>query len=223
MIRKLFLPGLLNTGSISDKLMVVRDGLVNFYILKARTGLLCVDTGWRQTFVSNGFEILGLNIRDVVTVLVTHLHWDHARCLQLFPHAEIFIGDHEPSPFFMRRRVEAQHLKRVNSDQTLSAGGLTIRVIDTPGHTSGSVSYVVDNYLLFTGDTLRLRCGKVLPFLSWFNLNDKTLNQSIRKLAGIKGIECLLTAHSGISRNIENAFSQWRQPSDGLPQEGDMS
>jgi glyoxylase-like metal-dependent hydrolase (beta-lactamase superfamily II) len=215
MLRNLFCPGLLDTGPVSDMLMVVRDGMVNFYILKSPGGLICIDSGWRPACVAKGFVELALNIRDVTAVFLTHLHWDHARSLPLFAHAEIFVGDQELPSFFIKKYIETRHMKLVNGNQTLSVGGLTIiRVIETPGHTTGAVSYVIDDNLLFTGDTLRLKCGKVLPFLSWFNKDEKILHHSIRKLAGIKGIECLLTAHNGMSRDVENAFAEWGQSAD---------
>lgn len=218
MIRQLLCPGLLDTGPVNDTLMAVRDGMVNFYILKAPDGLVCIDTGWRSASVAKGFEALGLNTQDVTAVLLTHLHWDHARCLSLFGRAEVFVGERETAPVLMRRSIHTQDLKRVKGDQSVSTSGLAVRVVDTPGHTLGSVSYVVDNNLLFSGDTLRLKHGKVLPFLSWLNRDGRVLNRSIHTLAEIKGIACLCTAHNGICRDTGKAFSPWRGSSDHLPQ-----
>jgi glyoxylase-like metal-dependent hydrolase (beta-lactamase superfamily II) len=220
MIKKLLCPGLLETGHVSEKLMVVRDGMVNSYILKTGAGLLCIDTGWRPVCVSRAFEILGLKTRDVASVLLTHMHWDHARCLTLFPDAEVFVGKYEIPSVFVN--VESnQPLKRVKGGQTLTAGGFTVNVIDTPGHTSGSLSYVVDKNLLFTGDTLRLKHGKVLPFPFWLNKDGNVLNQSIQRLTGINEIKCLLTSHSGISWDIDKAFSLWRESAVDLAHGGD--
>lgn len=222
MVTKLFLPDLLNTGPLSSRLMAVRDGPVNFYILKARSGLLCVDTGWRPSLVAHGFETLGLNIRDVAMVLLTHLHWDHAGCLSLFPHAEILVGKGEAASVLKEPAKPGQPWRRVEDGQKAAAADFTVQVIETPGHTSGSVSYVVNGDLLFTGDTICLRRGKVFPF-PWFNQDNETLKQSIHKLAGIKGIACLLTAHSGISSDLQNAFSKWRTADDALPEGGGKS
>jgi glyoxylase-like metal-dependent hydrolase (beta-lactamase superfamily II) len=209
MIRRLFCPGLLDTGPVCDGLMAIRDGMVNFYVIKAPVGLVCIDTGSRPSCAARGFEMLGLNTADVTAVLLTHLHWDHARCLQLFPEAEVLVGARETPPFLMRRWIRGRHLEHLEGDQTLSLGGLTVRVIDTPGHTPGSVSYVISENMLFTGDALRLKRGKVVPFLSCFNQDGRTHNESIRRLAEIEGLECLLTAHTGVSRDIDGAFSSW--------------
>jgi glyoxylase-like metal-dependent hydrolase (beta-lactamase superfamily II) len=200
--------------------MVVRDGMVNFYILKSPNGLICIDTGWRSACAVDGFKKLALNIRDVTAVFLTHLHWDHARSLPLFAHAEIFVGNHELPSVFMKRCIGTLHMNRVSGNQMLSVGGLTVHIVETPGHTPGAVSYIIDDNLLFTGDTLRLKCGKVLPFLSWFGKDEKVLNHSIHKLAGIKGVEILLTGHNGMSRDVENAFAQWGRSGDDLRQSG---
>lgn len=216
MLRTVFCPGLLDTGPVSDTLMAVRDCMVNFYILKSPGGLICIDAGWRPACVVRSFKELALNICDVKAVFLTHLHWDHARSLPLFGHAEIFVGHREMPSFFVKRSIGRPDLKRVCDNQTLLAGGCTVRVIETPGHTAGAVSYLIDDNLLFTGDTLRLQGGKVLPFSSLFNKDKKGLHGSVCKLAGIKGIECLLTAHSGMSRDAEMAFALWDKWGDGL-------
>lgn len=218
MIGKLFCPGLLDTGPMDDRLLAVQDGLVNFYVVKAPAGLVCIDTGWRRTCVLHGFVMLGLNIRDVAAVFVTHLHWDHARCLQVFPDARVFVGERETPSFFMKRWTPKRPWEKVEDEQVVTVAGLSVQVIDTPGHTPGSVSYVVEGRWLFTGDALRLRCGEVLPFPAWLNRDGTALNRSIHKLARIREIECLLTAHTGVSRDVENAFDRWRGSADDLPQ-----
>lgn len=200
--------------------MAVRDGIVNFYVLKAPAGLICIDAGWRPAVVSQQFEKLGQDVKDVVAVFVTHLHWDHALCISLFANADIYLGAREVPPFILKRHIDMKHITRVNGDQTLSAVGLRVRAIATPGHTPGAVSYLIDDRLLFTGDTLRLKHGQVIPPLHWFSRGSKALRQSIHKLAGIRGIEYLLTAHTGISADPRKAFRQWSDAEDGLPQGG---
>ena len=223
MIQKLFCPDLLETGPVSDTLMAVRDGLVNFFILKAPGGLVCIDTGWRPAVVRRSFEALALNVHDVTAVLLTHLHWDHARCVSLFPNAEIYVGARESPPFLMRKQLGMHPLKRMSGDQALSVGGLNVSLVETPGHTPGSAAYIIDDRLLFTGDTLRLKRGKVLPDVTWFGRNGVSLKHSLRKLAGLTGIECLLTAHNGLSKDTKNAFSCWAQAEAVLPEGGARS
>jgi hydroxyacylglutathione hydrolase len=209
MIAKLFCPGLLETGRVSETLLAIRDGWVNIFVVKAPGGLLCVDTGWRAANVSHSFDRLGLDIREVKAVFLTHLHCDHARCLSLFKQAEIYVGEHEQPRFFMKKAVAAQRLQRMQDGQALSVCGLDVHALATPGHTRGSIAYLIGNSLLFTGDTLRLKHGRVVPSLSCFNQDGRALEASLRKLAGVKGVDCLLTAHSGTCNKPAEAFAPW--------------
>lgn len=198
MIREWVLPGLLETGPVNDRIMAVQDGLVNFFVVRGPEGLVCVDAGWRAHCVEDGFKKLGLDMRDVIAVFLTHNHWDHARCAGLYPNARVFAGGGDDTR------------ARVQDGQVVLAAGLEVCVIETPGHTPDSVCYVVDGRFLFTGDTVRLRRGKVAPFPRKFKRDLEVVRHSIRKLARLQGIACLLTAHTGTTCDIEAAFRDWR-------------
>lgn len=195
MIRDWILPGLLDTGPVDDRVTAIRDGLVNFYVVKGPEGLVCVDAGWRQHSVRLGFKQAGLEMRDVAAVFLTHGHWDHARGSTLFNDADVFAGGERG---------------RMRDNQVVKVAGLEIRAIEAPGHTSDSVCYLVDGRYLFTGDALRLRRGRVVPFPTKFNHDHDAAKISIRKLAQIEGVERLLTAHTGTTTDLNTAFMDWR-------------
>jgi glyoxylase-like metal-dependent hydrolase (beta-lactamase superfamily II) len=168
---------------------------------------------------------LGLDIQDVKAVFLTHLHWDHAHSLSLFKQAEFYVGEHEQPGFFMKKAVATKRIQRMQDGQTLSVCGRDVRALATPGHTPGSVSYLVGNNLLFTGDTLRLKHGRVVPSPSCFNQDGRALEASLRKLASVRGVDCLLTAHSGISKKPTEAFAPWTvgRRSPNAPQLGGLT
>lgn len=221
MIRRLFFPGLLDTGPVFGPIQAVRDGFMNLYVLKAAGGLICFDAGWRPAMVARGFGALGLNPRDVVAVFLTHLHWDHARSTSFFHNAEVFVGKHEIPAEVPKWLKPVRRLTGVTEGQMLSAAGISVRVLETPGHTPGSVSYLAGERFLFSGDVIRLRQGEAFPFPFWFNRDSRALARSVRKLAGLNGIECLMTAHNGFTTDVAHAFRRWREPrADRLRQEG---
>ena len=87
-----------------------------------------------------------LNLR-LVKVIDTHIHADHvtgASKLKDITKCSTIMGDHTPA--------EAVEI-RVKDDELIKLDNLKIRAIYTPGHTSDSYSYLMDNYL-FSGDTL---------------------------------------------------------------------
>jgi len=180
--------------------------------VKAPDGLICVDAGWRPTVLARAFAALGLAPSDVQAVLLTHRHWDHAAGLPALPRARVFVGAGEDLPRADRRARTGQPWQRLADSQTTSLAGVEVQAIGTPGHTPGSASYVLGGRLLFTGDTVRLRRGRALPFPACFNRDDRALRASLRRLATLTGIERLLSAHTGAAHDVAAAFANWRDP-----------
>ena len=83
----------------------------------------------------------------LVKVIDTHIHADHvtgASKLKDFTKCSTIMGDRTPAI-----SVEI----KVKDDEYINLDNLKIRAMYTPGHTSDSYSFLMDNYL-FSGDTL---------------------------------------------------------------------
>src|SRR5438874_7156719 len=83
-------------------------------------------------------------------VLETHLHADHlsrARALAVDTGARLCLPTTD--------RVSFEYAP-LNDGDTLRVGSADLRVLHTPGHTSESACYLLDERALFTGDTLFL-------------------------------------------------------------------
>ena len=84
---------------------------------------------------------------NLVKVIDTHIHADHvtgASKLKDITKCTTIMGDHTPA-----NTVEI----KVKDDEYIDLDNLKIRAMYTPGHTSDSYSFLMDNYL-FSGDTL---------------------------------------------------------------------
>jgi len=101
------------------------------------------DAGWRLTHI-----------------FATHHHADHT--------AGIAALKSETGCQVIGPRGEAQRIPMIDRDvaepDTLAFGRLEVRVLDTPGHTIGHVSYwLPEARVAFVGDTLfAMGCGRVL-------------------------------------------------------------
>ena len=87
-----------------------------------------------------------LNLK-LVKVIDTHIHADHitgASKLKQVTNCTTIMGEHTPAD-----TVEI----KVKDSEIIDIDNLKIRSMYTPGHTSDSYSFLLDNYL-FTGDTL---------------------------------------------------------------------
>tara|TARA_B100000795_G_scaffold257029_1_gene229922 strand:- start:587 stop:1270 length:684 start_codon:yes stop_codon:yes gene_type:complete len=83
----------------------------------------------------------------LVKVIDTHIHADHvtgASLLNKETNCSTVMGEHSPSDI-----VEI----RVKEDEVIKIDQLNIKAIYTPGHTSDSYSFLMNNFL-FSGDTL---------------------------------------------------------------------
>ena len=84
---------------------------------------------------------------NLVKVIDTHIHADHvtgASTLKDITKCSTIMGDHTPA--------DAVDIK-IKDDEYINLDNLRIKAIHTPGHTSDSYSFLMDNYL-FSGDTL---------------------------------------------------------------------
>jgi glyoxylase-like metal-dependent hydrolase (beta-lactamase superfamily II) len=83
----------------------------------------------------------------LVKVIDTHIHADHvtgASKLKLATNCSTLMGEHTPA--------DAVEIK-VKDDEIIKIEQIEIKAMYTPGHTSDSYSFLMDNYL-FSGDTL---------------------------------------------------------------------
>jgi len=100
-------------------------------------------------------------------ILLTHSHWDHIAdlnelatkyALQVLVHPEEASNVTHPgsdglnSPIFIEGFSEVTH---INEGDLIEVGTITLKVIETPGHTPGGiVFYIEEKHLLLSGDTL---------------------------------------------------------------------
>jgi hydroxyacylglutathione hydrolase len=137
-------------------------------------------TGWRLT-----------------DILVTHHHADHTAGIgELKAHHKCRV---------VAPRAEAQRIAHVDATvgegDTVKVGALEGRVIDTPGHTAGHISYFFPaDKLAFVGDTLfSIGCGRVIegdPEMMW---------QSLLKLRALPGDTRFYCGHEYTAANIRFA------------------
>ena len=100
---------------------------------------------------------------------------------------------------------------RLKDDDIVKIGSITIKAISTPGHTPGSMAYLINDTALFTGDAIKLSKGKAKTFSSVLNIEKKERENSIKKIAKLPNIHLLATAHYGYTKDFIEAMSQWNK------------
>jgi len=117
------------------------------YLIGSNGDAAVVDASLEPQIYHRVADEHGWRIR---TVLETHLHADHlsrARALAVDTGARLCLPTTD--------RVSFEYAP-LNDGDTLRVGSADLRVLHTPGHTSESACYLLDERALFTGDTLFL-------------------------------------------------------------------
>lgn len=108
-----------------------------------------------------------LNGRDVDYILLTHGHYDHiagVKSLKTLTDAQVGIHHLEASwlldPVLNRSSNTSKHIYcdwpdiLFDGEEVIQCASISIKVLFTPGHSPGSISYLIEDKFVFTGDTL---------------------------------------------------------------------
>ena len=195
----------------------------NVYLIDEPTGLTVIDTGMPKSApaIMQFIRRMRRSPMDVRRIILTHQHFDHvggAAALADETGAEVLAHRLDapaidgssarelPSGFvgFLFRQVLIPRLQPARvagylaDGQTLPIleqfGGL--RVVETPGHTSGHLSLYVPGYkLLFAGDAYRHEKDTLRPSPRLFNTDTAQAQKSLRLLAENYELNASLPGH----------------------------
>jgi hydroxyacylglutathione hydrolase len=117
-----------------EQVTVAMDGFeVNSYVVHAPEGDIIVDAGAEPE------KILEATRAPVAAILVTHGHADHVNALE-------FVRRATGAPVYIHPADadgKVENYEPLRDGQALDLAGLGIRVFHTPGHSPGSVTFVV--------------------------------------------------------------------------------
>ncbi len=159
----------------------------NCYIVTDETTLECaaIDPGDESNTVMNYLEDHHLTLR---AILLTHGHFDHTGAVNALLEetgAELYLHEKEAADVSNEhyRFFAPDGAKYYREGDTVQVGTLTFTVMETPGHTPGSVTLLCGP-ALFTGDTLfKDSAGRTdLP-----GGDMETEMASLRRLAALEG------------------------------------
>ena len=211
-------------GKDIDKMIYVPS--LAWYIEGGKEKIL-VDTGMCSTEKANKYHYkgsiqkpdekidlalknIGIDVKSIKKVILTHLHWDHCQNLELFKNASFFVQKDElkfalnPHPSYCKsyesEKIGAtSSLKDMNfnllkGDQEICDG---ISVISTKGHSPGHQSVIIETIkgkYIIAGDAV----------MSWENLKpDKKTNKEFIMIGRYLNMEEASTSISKIKKKAD--------------------
>ena len=184
------------------------DYQTNCYIVREENSQSCavIDPGFEPERVLQFLQENGL---QVDAVLLTHGHFDHVGAVEKIVAAtgcELWMSQSDWSQkntpqtlfFYPLANCDFTQLSFCEEGEQIRAGGTVFTVLETPGHTWGSVCYRCED-AIFSGDTLFAgSCGRTdLPGGDW-----NTIRQSLERLAALEGNDTVYPGH-GESTTLE--------------------
>lgn len=129
------------------------------YLVTSDEGHFLINTGMEDSTaqIRSGVESLGFQLEDVKVLLTMQAHWDHTAALaeiKRLTGAEMWAtaddapvlkdGGFSDPHFGGKQTFKPVEVERILRDgETISLGDAKLKVVETPGHTRGSVSYTM--------------------------------------------------------------------------------
>ena len=158
--------------------------------------LLCDETEHRCAVIDPGGDplMVAAAVKDTgcapAVILLTHGHYDHtgavAELAEKWPDVPVYLNHRDQcgdDAYLRQLFPPVPCAKDYGEGDTIQVGGLTLKVLATPGHSEGSVTLRCGD-VLFCGDTLFAgSCGRT----DFPGGSVKKMMESLKRLGGLEG------------------------------------
>ena len=179
---------------------------------------IIIDPGDDAEYIQNALRDLNVSPQQIIA---THGHFDHILAAFELQHAyEIPFWIHEKDRFLVERMQEtAKYFLHIDvhdlppkldmylvQSQSVAVGEFVMHIVETPGHTPGSVClYFKKENVLFTGDTIFADGGVGRTDFSYSSADD--LKGSIKTILNFSETTQLYSGHGALtSVKAEKSF-----------------
>src|SRR3989344_5039060 len=205
-----------NLTRVNDQVSYVLDGVPGLkscsYLIKDGKEGTLVDTGLFRDGgdITQLFREGNLSPSDIKRIFITHAHIDHARGLRHlkgltgakvygqkcdFTRVDQKGGQQSWLAYLGTRDTNDLIDEEVGEgDEIPILGGA--KVLNNPGHTPNDISLLLGNEgILFSGDALQYKHGKLCPPPSRWNVDDAEADKSYRRLRDMEGWDIACPGH----------------------------
>jgi N-acyl homoserine lactone hydrolase len=145
-------------------------GIANVTLIRAREGLILFDTGGyiSRLGLLKALKGRGLEPDDIKTVFLSHLHFDHAHNVDLFPKARFLVSRREWDyayaphaddllmPWGIHEQLSKSTVEFIDGEAMLDHG---VHCFPAPGHTPGCCGIELDTAdsgrVIIAGDAIK--------------------------------------------------------------------
>jgi len=189
------------------EILVLGELQTNCYLLWEEKSKETVIIDPADDGVSISEEIERLQLKPKY-ILATHGHFDHnlgaldLKLIYKIPYCAsqkdwfLLERQQETARHFLKIQIKVPNLEKIDinleNKNSIEIGGKIIKIIDTPGHTPGGLSFLADD-LLFSGDIIFAEGMRGQSNHTYSSSKD--LFNSIRKLLNLPNDTVILSGH----------------------------
>jgi glyoxylase-like metal-dependent hydrolase (beta-lactamase superfamily II) len=217
-----------------------RDRYIACCLLDCQQQVALLDPGPSCTLgaLLRNLEGMGIGVSDIGTILLTHIHFDHAgvtgSLVELNPRIQVYVHQRGAAHLIDPRRLVKSAARVLNADiegfwgpfksvpagnlnvlvggEKLTVGARRFEVLYTPGHAPHHVSYFEsDSKVAFVGDAAGIRIADsfVYPATPPPDVDVPQLNQSLDLIQAC-GPQRLFLTHFGLVGRVEWHLAEFR-------------
>lgn len=198
--------------------MLDRPSGANTYLI-VDDGVTLIDVGMRNNVrkIENKLDSLGLTVKDIRTVVITHAHIDHMQCfaeIVSMSSAKVMVGEGDadviigvkPSPrpkgsmgIIFRLLGPMMRFKPVHVDVRLKDGDTVdvlggLKVVSLKGHSPGNIGLVHSSSgMMFSSDTVGNSKNRLQPPMG-YKYEKEECDKGIQRLSELQ-MEIMLPGH----------------------------
>lgn len=159
---------------VFDNMYLFPTNDVAAWAITTSNGIILLDTTYNYSvkdLIDNGMRKLGLNPAQIKDILVTHGHGDHfggIKYLQELYSPSVYLSSKDwdlmmATPQNGNNPQPLPKKDKITTDgQKLTLGDTTISIYDTPGHTAGTISFIIPTKINGTPHTVVFWGGTAL-------------------------------------------------------------
>jgi len=200
--------------------VIIKDSFTEIFLIRTTKGFVAIDSGFHDSNIRKGLVYNNIQPEDVKAVFITHSDIDHQNAAEVFTKAQFYFPEKELEMIenkiprfsylpFIKNSVRLKYYSTVNDNDSLWIDNLKVNCISLPGHTLGSMGYIINGKYLFSGDAFKIKNGKIaVPNLKLFVMDLNEMRKSIDKVCKLNGVQCIFTSHSGFTTDFSFAISK---------------
>jgi hydroxyacylglutathione hydrolase len=128
----------------------------NCYLIQSGGEIGVIDPGEDAERLVDTVEEKGEEATSLKFVIATHFHWDHVNAIDELVERydpDFYLGEKDEGPLEESGEIEARPDRTLAEGNEVELGGNLLKVVETPGHSPGSISLLEeDEELAFVGD-----------------------------------------------------------------------